>query len=67
MYYKLQSYVSTNVYELPANLSEKTVFSSDGSHGWKGGKGIGAMSLADGFLGKVPMLKSMIDNIIGNV
>ena len=48
-------------------LSEKTIFSSDGSHGWKGGKGIGAATLSDGILGKMPMIKKVVDNILGNV
>lgn len=69
MYYKLQSYTTTNIYEIPAMLSDKTLYSSTGKQGWEGGKGVGLATLfdKDSFLRKIPVLGKIIENVVSNV
>ena len=69
MYYKLQSYTTTNIYEIPAMMSDKTLYSSTGKQGWEGGKGVGLATFfdKDSFLRKIPILGKIVENIVSNV
>lgn len=52
LYYKIQSYVTTNIYELPCKIEQ--AFDLDGAQGWKGA---GEITPENNFLGK--MLKNI--------
>ena len=69
MYYKLQSYTTTNIYELPASLGDKVIYSSSGKSGWSGGKGVGLATLfdKDNFMMKIPVIGKMIENMVKNI
>ena len=61
IYYKLQSSVTTNIYELPMKID--TAFDVHGKEGW-GGDAIG---IENTFLAKVPGLDKILKSIFGNV
>lgn len=71
LYYKLQSCVTTNIYEIPAVQAEKRIITSDGGMaGWIDG-GDDLMS-AGGFrlsnlIGKIPAIGSIANMILGNI
>ena len=69
LYYRLQSCVTTNVYEVPGILQDKRIISSNGSAGWTSG---GDMLSEGGFrvsglLSKIPIIGSMANMILGNI
>ena len=61
IYYKLQSSVTTNIYELPMKID--TAFDVHGKEGW-GGSSIG---FENTFLTKVPVLNKIVKHLLGNV
>ena len=70
LYYKLQSCVTTNIYEVPAITSDKRIISSSGKAGWTDG-GSDFMS-AGGFrvsslMSKIPLIGDLMNMIIGNI
>lgn len=70
LYYRLQSCVTTNIYEVPAVPSSKTITSSPGgTSGWTDGGDIfsdGGFRLS-GILGKIPVVGSLANMILGNI
>lgn len=70
LYYRLQSCATTNLYEIPASTSSKTVLTSGGGQaGWTDGGDImssGGLRLS-GFLGKIPVIGSLANMILGNI
>lgn len=69
LYYKLQSCVTTNLYEVPAVDNEHRVMSSNGQAGWGGGEGMlgsGEFRISK-LLGNVPVLGSILNMIFGNI
>ena len=40
MYYRLQTSVTTNIYEVPAMMNDNRIMSSDGTEGWFGQSGV---------------------------
>ena len=71
LYYRLQSCVTTNIYEVPAVTSDKTIMKSGGGmKGWTDGgsdlMSIGGFRLS-GLLGKIPVIGSLANMILGNV
>lgn len=69
MYYRLQSCVTTNIYEVPGTSSDKQVLTADGKGGW--GDGSDFMSAGgfrlSGLLGKIPVVGSLANMILGNI
>lgn len=63
MYYCLQSSTTTNIYELPCVLADNRVIASDGTLGW----GDGADFRVGGLLTKIPVIGSVVNNILGNI
>lgn len=71
LYYRLQSCVTTNIYEVPATTSDKTIMKSGGGqNGWTDG-GSDLMSSGgfrlSGLLGKIPVIGSLANMILGNI
>lgn len=69
LYYRLQSCVTTNIYEIPAVPTNKQILYSDGTAGW--GTGDDAMSKG-GFrisdmLGKIPGVGTIANMMLGNI
>lgn len=69
LYYRLQSCVTTNIYEVPGVSDNKLIFSSNGSAGWTDG---GDMMSAGGFrlsglLNKIPLIGSLANMVLGNI
>lgn len=64
LYYRFQSCVTTNIYEVPCQIDGNRMYSSDGTPGWTDG---GKLELVNQFLGNVPMLGSLLKSILGNV
>lgn len=66
LYYKLQSYFTTNIYELPCRLEQ--AFDLDGSAGWKGA---GEMAFGNSWIhkivGKIPGLGDHINSLFKNI
>jgi|SRR5574344_1703044 hypothetical protein len=63
LYYRLQSCVSTNMYELPCITSDKMLYNSEGDKGWAG---TGAVDVT-GQISKLPWIGSIVKSILGNV
>ena len=61
IYYKLQSSVTTNIYELPMKID--TAFDVHGKEGWGGS----SMGFENTWLQKVPVLDKIVKHIFGNV
>ena len=70
LYYRLQSCVTTNVYEVPGTDSNKRIISSSGKNGWTDG-GSDLMSAGgfriSGLLDKIPVIGSLANMILGNI
>ena len=69
MYYRLQSCVTTNIYEVPGTSSDKQVLTADGGAGWQSGSDFmsaGGFRLS-GLLGKIPVVGSLANMILGNI
>ena len=69
LYYRLQSCVTTNLYEIPMSVSDKKIISSNGTVGW--GDGSDVMS-SGGFrisnlLNKLPVIGSLANMVLGNI
>lgn len=64
MYYKLQSCMTSNIYELPCVPSNNAMYSSDGHPGWEGASG---MRLLPDFAKNIPILGKMLDTLFGNM
>ena len=62
-YYNLQSCQNTGIYELPCIQSDKRILTSDGTPGWEAGTGF----KVGGLLTKIPLIGSMLSNILGNI
>ena len=68
-YYRLQSCVTTNIYEIPAVTDGKIINQSDGKAGWGSGSGLlesGGLR-ASGFLNKIPMIGELANSLLGNI
>lgn len=68
LYYKLQSCVTTNIYELPCKTSDNRLYSSDGTAGWKGNSEMSIDAAAE----KIPLVGGILKKIfnsgpIGNI
>lgn len=70
LYYRLQSCVTTNIFEVPAVSTDKTILKSGGGMaGWTDGGDIfssGGFRLS-GLLGKIPIVGSLANMILGNI
>ena len=71
LYYRLQSCVTTGIYEVPAITSDKMILKSGGGmKGWTDGgsdfMSAGGMRLS-GLLGKIPIVGSLANMILGNI
>lgn len=70
LYYRLQSCVTTNIYEIPAASSDKMIMHSSGMSGWTdGGDDImssGGFRLSN-LLGKIPGIGNLANMILGNI
>lgn len=70
LYYRLQSCVTTNIYEIPASTSDKTVLASGGGmSGWTDGGDMlsqGGLRISE-FLGKIPVIGSLANMVLGNI
>lgn len=64
LYYRLQSCVTTNVYELPCLPGDNFLHSSDGKPGWAGKSG---MRFMPDFVKNLPIIGKMLDGIFGNL
>lgn len=64
LYYRLQSCVTTNVYELPCKTGDDLMYSSKGSAGWTGGSN--SLDITNTFLAKIPIIGDVLKNILGN-
>ena len=62
LYYKLQSCVTTNIYELPCKTSDNMLYSSDGTAGWKGTSEYSVKAAAN----KIPLVGGILDKIFDN-
>lgn len=66
LYYRLQSCVTTNIYEIPASTSSKSILDSDGGMaGWTDGEATGFR--ASGLLSKIPAIGNMVNKVLGNI
>lgn len=65
LYYRLQSCVTTNVYELPCKTGDDVLYSSDGVKGWTGGSN--SIGIGNSFVSKIPIIGGILNNILGNV
>ena len=69
LYYRLQSCVTTNIYEVPGTDSNKHILVSNGSAGWGGGDdilGSGEFRISS-LLGKIPGIGNLANMILGNI
>lgn len=70
LYYRLQSCVTTNIYEIPASTSNKTILASGGGmSGWTDGGDMlsqGGFRISE-FLGKIPVIGSLANMVLGNI
>lgn len=64
LYYRLQSCVTTNIYELPGKTADDLLYSAQGDKGWDGGK---AISVGNSFLSKIPVIGGILNNVLGNI
>lgn len=64
LYYKLQSCMTSNIYELPCVPANNAMYSSDGHPGWEGASG---MRLLPDFAKNIPILGKMLDTLFGNM
>lgn len=65
LYYRLQSCMTNNIYEIPASTSSKTILASGGgTSGW-----LDASSAWDmrSVLGNIPVIGKIADMILGNI
>lgn len=62
MYYRLQSFVTTNIYEIPGVTQDKALYSSDGDAGW----GAGGARLSE-FGKNIPKIGPLINELLSNV
>lgn len=65
LYYRLQSCVTTNVYELPCKTNDDMLYSSNGVKGWTGGSN--SIGIGNSFVSKIPIIGGILNNILGNV
>jgi len=66
LYYRLQSCVTTNVYELPCKVDDDMMYQSNGTPGWVGGTN--ALGITNNtFLTKIPIIGDILKNVLGNV
>lgn len=63
IYYRFQSCVTTNIYELPCILDGQMV-ASDGHKGWGDG---GAIELVNQNIGNIPVLGKIVKTLFGNI
>lgn len=63
LYYRLQSCVTTNIYEVPGMTNKSMYTSESGLAGWEGSSGF----RISGLLNKIPLIGGMINGILGNV
>ena len=69
LYYRLQSCVTTNIYEVPGTDSNKHILVSNGSAGWGDGSdilGAGGFRISN-LLGKIPGIGNLANMILGNI
>ena len=71
LYYRLQSCMTTNIYEIPASQTSKAILNSGGGMaGWTD-SGSDIMSSGElrmsGLLGKIPVIGSIANMILGNI
>lgn len=69
LYYRLQSCVTTNIYEIPAIPTNKQILYSDGTAGWGTGSDImskGGFRISD-MLGKLPGVGILTNMMLGNI
>lgn len=70
LYYRLQSCCTTNIYEIPAVDSAKSVIASGGGQaGWTSGGDIlskGGFRVSE-MLGKIPMVGTIASMVLGNI
>jgi hypothetical protein len=69
LYYRLQSCVTTNIYEIPGTSSSKNIINSNGSAGWTSGGDMlsdGGIRISD-MLGKIPGVGNLANMILGNI
>lgn len=70
LYYRLQSCVTTNIYEIPGSDNNKCIIQSNGSKGWTDG-GSDFMSAGgfrvSGLLSKIPVIGNIANMILGNI
>lgn len=70
LYYRLQSCMTTNIYEIPASDSNKSILESNGEAGWTGGGddilGSGGFRVSK-LLNKIPMIGSLANMVLGNI
>lgn len=70
LYYRLQSCVTTNVYEVPAIDNDKRILASGGGNkGWGDGSdimGAGGFRISN-ILGKIPVIGNLANMILGNI
>lgn len=64
LYYRLQSCVTTGVYELPGKTADDLLYSAQGDKGWEGGKAIG---VGNSFLSKIPLVGDILNSVLGNI
>lgn len=64
LYYRFQSCVTTNVYELPFMRQGNMLYQSDGTAGWEGAS---KLELVNDLIKNVPVLGKVVDTILGNV
>lgn len=63
MWYQLQSCTTTNLYELPCIIENREMYASNGTPGWPSA----GISLAKGGITNVPIIGSLVKNLLGNV
>lgn len=66
LYYRLLACTTTNIYELPCFMTSKTLYSSDGTHGWNK-NAIQLVGDQGSFLSKIPLIGSVLDKLAGNI
>ena len=64
LYYKLQSCMTSNIYELPCVPANNAMYNSNGHPGWDGASG---MRLLPDFAKNIPILGKMLDTLFGNL
>lgn len=69
LYYRLQSCVTTNIYEIPGVQASKTILHSEGEAGWTNGGDMlsdGGFRISD-MLGKIPGIGQIANMVLGNI